>query len=53
MSLDPHTKVSITGDILRIVCYQRTVMLRMPEKKARSISADQIDTDTIWEGTLA
>ena len=53
MSLDPHTKVSITGDILRIVCYQRTVMLRMPEKKARSISADQIDTDTIREGTLA
>lgn len=50
MSLDPHTKVSITGDILRIVCYQRTVMLRMPEK-ARAISADQIDT--IREGTLA
>ena len=52
MSLDPHTKVSITGDILRIVCYQRTVMLRMPEK-ARAISADQIDIDTIREGTLA
>ena len=50
MSLDPHTKVSITGDILRIVCYQRTVMLRMPEK-ARAISADQIDI--IREGTLA
>ena len=52
MSLDPHTKVSITGDILRIVCYQRTVMLRMPAK-ARAISADQIDIDTIREGTLA